>query len=70
MRRIFGIPIILMLLLFALPPFVHALESILIPAIIVTLLISIGMLLFQRRRRWLYVRSPSANHGARILHWN
>jgi len=52
MRHLTMIVICLLLLAFALPPIVSTLESLIMPAIILTVLVGIVMFLFQRGRHW------------------
>jgi hypothetical protein len=50
MQRLITVLILLLLLAFALPAIVSALEGLIVPAIILTALVGIVMFLVQRRR--------------------
>lgn len=51
-HRIWGMLVILILLGFALPALTGAVESLIIPAIVIMILAGIGSIVFYRRRRW------------------
>lgn len=52
MRRVVGVLLLLVLLAFALPALFNAIESVIIPGIFTVFVIGLGVLMFQRRRRW------------------
>ena len=61
--------VILFLVMVALPTLLVDIQALIIPAIILTVLAGIIMLVYQRRRWWLCVRELLRD-GTRILHWN
>lgn len=52
MKHIVGMLVLLVLLAFALPALLNAIESIIVPTIVVVFIVGLLVLMFQRRRRW------------------
>lgn len=52
MKKVTGILVLLILLAFGLPALFQAIETVIIPMIIVVFILGLGVLIFQRRRSW------------------
>lgn len=52
LSKVVGVLVMLLLLAFALPAMVTAIESLIAPLIFMTFIVGISALVFHRRRRW------------------
>jgi hypothetical protein len=50
--KVIGVLVLLLLLAFALPAVVAAIQSLIAPLIFITFIVGIGALMFHRRRHW------------------
>ncbi len=51
-NKLIGVVVLLLLLAFALPALVSAVDSLIVPLIVITFIVGVGGLLFRRRRHW------------------